>query len=112
MLSTGVKAGTGASGTAVLNALFYLLLWRRRNGMSSMVQPENNTSKPELDGAVSAAARMKCWRQREDSNTPVPGLPEEEEATLAESSREEMELHGREVKAEMDTNGVRGTKEA
>lgn len=83
MLLTGVKAGTGASGTAVLGALLYPLLWRRGKGMSSMVRPENNTSKPELDGTVLAAARMKCWWQRKDSNTPVPGLPEEKEATLA-----------------------------
>lgn len=80
--------------------------------MSSMVQPENNTSKPELDGTVSPAARMKCWRQRKDSITPVPGLPEEKKAALVEFSHGKMELHGRKVKVGMDSNGVRGTKEA
>lgn len=61
---TGFKARIGASGTVVLDALLYMFLWRQRNGIRSVAQPENHTTKPELDGAVTPSARMNCWRGR------------------------------------------------
>ncbi|KAL6408838.1 hypothetical protein AUP68_07784 [Ilyonectria robusta] len=116
-LSTGAKAGIGAGsaigGIAVLGALLYVFWWRRRKGTSSVAQPENNTGKPELDGTVSPGARDDMVKaETKDAISPVTGLPEEEKAAPVELSSGVMELDGREVKAEMDGNGVKDTKEA